>query len=92
MAIDGYLPTMSTHTVAKAKNQLSRLIDRALKGEGIVITRRGQPIVELKPVQRVPRPIADADIEWLRARRVGRTMPETAAGTLVSEMRDEAEK
>jgi prevent-host-death family protein len=83
---------MSTHTVAEAKNQLSKLIDRALKGEGIVITRRGQPVVELKPVQPVPRPIADADIEWLRARRVGGTMPKTDAGTLVNEMRDEGEK
>jgi prevent-host-death family protein len=36
---------MSTHTVAEAKNQLSKLIDRALKGERIVITRRGQPVV-----------------------------------------------
>ena len=83
---------MSTHTVAEAKNQLSKLIDRALKGEGIVITRRGQPVVELKPVRPVPRPIDEADIEWLRARRVGRTMPKTDAGTFVSEMRDEGEK
>jgi prevent-host-death family protein len=87
-----YLPTMSTHTVAEANNQLSKLIDRALRGEGIVITRRGQPVVELKPLRPVPRPIAEADIEWLRARRVGRSMPRTDAGTLVSEMRDEGEK
>jgi hypothetical protein len=40
----------------------------------------------------VPRPIAEADIEWLRARRVGGAMPKTDAGTLVSEMRDEGEK
>ena len=66
---------MSTHTVAEAKNQLSKLIDRALKGEGIVITRRGQPVVELKPVQPVPRPISEADIECLRARRVAEPCP-----------------
>ena len=54
---------MSTHTVAEAKNQLSKLIDCALKGEGIVITRRGQPVVELKPARPVPRPIAEADID-----------------------------
>jgi prevent-host-death family protein len=89
---DSYLATMSTHTVAEAKNQLSKLIDRALRGEGIVITRRDQPVVELKPVRPVPRPITEADIEWLRARRVGRTMPKTDAGTLVSEMRDEGER
>jgi prevent-host-death family protein len=39
---------MSTHSIAKAKNQLSELIDRALKGEGVVITRHGHPVVELK--------------------------------------------
>jgi prevent-host-death family protein len=83
---------MSTHSVAEAKNQLSKLIDRALKGEGIVITRRGEPVVALKPVRPVPRPITEADIEWLRARRVGRKMPKTDAATLVGEMRDEGEK
>ncbi len=80
---------MSTHGVAEAKNQLPKLIDRALKGEAIVITRRGQPVVELKPVHPPPRPITDADIEWLRARRVGRKMAKTDAATLVSRMRDE---
>lgn len=83
---------MSTHSVAEAKNQLSKLIDRALKGEGIVITRRGEPVVELKPVRSAPRPITDPDIEWLRANLVGRKMPEIDAGQLVSDMRDEGEK
>ncbi|HEV8680470.1 MAG TPA: type II toxin-antitoxin system Phd/YefM family antitoxin [Stellaceae bacterium] len=83
---------MSTHSVAEARNQLSKLIDRALKGEGIVITRRGQPVAELRPVFPVaatPRRVADADLEWLRARRVGRKMAKTDAGTLLSQMRDE---
>ena len=80
---------MSTHSVAEAKNQLSKLIDRALKGEGVVITRRGQPVVELKPVRPPPRPITEADIEWLRARRVGRKPAKTDAGTLLEQMRDE---
>jgi prevent-host-death family protein len=80
---------MTTHSVAEAKNQLSKLIDRALKGEAVIITRRGQPVIELKPVRPAPRPITDAEIEWLRARRVGRKMAKTDAGTLVSQMRDE---
>ena len=83
---------MSTHSVAEAKNQLSKLIDRALRGDVVVISRRGQAVVELKPVRPPPRQITEADIEWLRARRVGRTMPTTDAGTLVREMRDEGEK
>jgi prevent-host-death family protein len=80
---------MSVHSIAEAKNQLSKLIDRALKGEGIVITRRGQPVVELRPVRPAPRPITEADIEWLRARRVGRKPSKVDAGTFVSQMRDE---
>jgi prevent-host-death family protein len=83
---------MSTHGIAEAKNKLSNLIDRALKGEGIVITRRGEPVVELKPVQPPPLPITEADIEWLRARLAGRTPAKTDAGTLIREMRDEGEK
>jgi prevent-host-death family protein len=82
---------MSTHSVADAKNHLSDLINRALRGEGVVITRRGQPVVELKAVRPVPQPITKADIEWLRARRAGRPMPKTDAATLVRQMRDEGE-
>jgi prevent-host-death family protein len=87
-----YLLAMSTHGVAEAKNQLSKLINRALKGEGVVITRRGRPVVELKPVAAGPAKqprVTEADLEWLRARRVGRTMAKTDAGTFVSQMRDE---
>ena len=84
---------MTTHSIAEAKNQLSKLIDRALQGEPVVITRRGEPVVELKPVRSAPQPItgaiARADIEWLRARRARRPYCETDAGTLVSQMRDE---
>ena len=84
---------MSTHSVAETKNQLSKLIDRALKGEEIVITRRGQPVIALKPVRPAapaePRQVTDADLEWLRARRVGRKRANIDAGTFVSQMRDE---
>jgi antitoxin (DNA-binding transcriptional repressor) of toxin-antitoxin stability system len=41
---------MKTYSVAEAKNQLPKLIDRALAGEEVVITRRGKPVVELKRV------------------------------------------
>lgn len=33
----------------EAKTQLSRLVERALDGEEIVITRRGEPAVRLVP-------------------------------------------
>ncbi len=80
---------MANHSVAEAKNHLSELIDRALNGEGVTITRHGRPVVELKPVVQEGRPVSETDLAWLRARRVGRGTPTDDAGTLVSRMRDE---
>ena len=79
---------MTTHSVAEAKNKLPELIDRALKGEAVVITRHGHPVAELKPIPAAPRAVTAADLDWLKARRVGRKMKEDA-GTFVSRMRDE---
>lgn len=62
---------MTTYSVADAKNQLPRLIDRALAGEEVVITRRGKPVVELRPASRQAAP-ATGTHEWLRARTRGR--------------------
>ena len=54
----------------------------------IVVTRRGQPVVELKPVQPPLRRMTAADLEWLRSHRIRRISQKDAA-TLVREMRDE---
>jgi prevent-host-death family protein len=88
---DGYVsPTMSEHTVTEAEGRLSDLIDRALAGERVVITREGKPVVELKPVQeRVVGPITAEALDWLAAHRVGSKPPKEDAGTLVSRMRDD---
>jgi prevent-host-death family protein len=80
---------MGKHSVAEAKNNLSRLIDQALQGEDVVITRHGQPVVELKPLRHVPGPITQADIEWLRSHRVRPLRVTDDAATLVRKMRDE---
>jgi prevent-host-death family protein len=80
---------MSTHSVAEAKNRLPELIDRALKGEGIVITRHGRPVVELKPVPEPARPVSAADLDWLAARRMKVKRSKKNAGDFVSAMRDE---
>jgi prevent-host-death family protein len=64
---------MAAYSVADAKNTLPRLIDRALNGEEVVITRRGTPVVEIKPVGRRSTAKTAAGIyEWLRARRDAR--------------------
>jgi prevent-host-death family protein len=83
---------MATHSVADAKNHLSELIDRALRGEGIVITRHGKPVVELRPIKPAARAVTAADVAWLEANRVPSKRGEGDAGTLLSEMRDEEER
>ena len=42
---------MASIGVHQARAKLSRLIERALSGEEIVITRRGKPVVRLLPVE-----------------------------------------
>jgi prevent-host-death family protein len=80
---------MSSHSVAQAKNKLSELINRALRGEGVVITRHGRPVVELKAIEHPSRRMTEADFEWLHAHRARLTPAKTDAGTFVSQMRDE---
>jgi prevent-host-death family protein len=80
---------MSTYSVADAKNHLPQLIDRALGGESVVITRHGNPVVELRPISTPPRPVLQADIDWLEAHRVGKRPASLDAGTEVSRMRDD---
>jgi prevent-host-death family protein len=80
---------MSTHSVAEAKNRLPELIDRALKGEDVVITRHGHPVVTLEPVRPPARPISKEALDWLAAHRVKLKCPKENAGTFVSKMRDE---
>jgi len=37
-------------SIYDAKTQLSSLVDKVIAGDEVVITRRGKPVVELKPV------------------------------------------
>ena len=82
---------MSAHSVAEARNRLSQLIDRALEGEEIVITRPGRPLVALKPVAKPVHPVSTADL-GLAEHRIGRTAPSDDAGTLLTRLRDEDEQ
>lgn len=83
---------MSVHSVAEAKNRLSDLIDRTLAGEGVIITRHGRPVVEIRPVQAPARAVSSADLDWLAARRIGRRPASNYAGSLVSGMGDDDER
>jgi prevent-host-death family protein len=84
---------MARYSVATTKNNLSSLIDKALAGEEVVITRHGKPTVLLKTVP-PEQPNVDMvkRLEWderLRALRESlRPMSKRGVGT-VREMRDE---
>ncbi len=41
-----------TYSTYQAKARLSELLERVRKGESITITRRGEPIAELRPIER----------------------------------------
>jgi prevent-host-death family protein len=57
------------YSVAEAKNRLPSLIDKAMSGEEVVITRHGKPVIELKPTaQPVKMPSKEA-FDRLRAGR-----------------------
>ena len=79
---------MADYSVADARNRLSELIDRAMNGEEVVVTRHGQPVVELRPRNPAPRRVSKESLDWLDKVRVGRPSEEDA-GAFVSRMRDE---
>jgi antitoxin (DNA-binding transcriptional repressor) of toxin-antitoxin stability system len=81
---------MPTYSVAEAKNNLSELIDRALNGEGVTITRHGKPVIEFRPVPMPVGPVSDADLQWLAANRLRpNAVPADDAGKLLTDLRDE---
>lgn len=82
---------MSTYSVAHAKEQLSRLIEEALSGETVTITRHGKPVVELHSVEK-PEPIRRPSAELIEriAAEAKKRGPLGISGVdLVREMRDE---
>lgn len=78
---------MSHYSVAEAKNNLPKLLDRMLAGEEVVITRRGKAIARLEPEESRAEGVV-LDLAWIDAHRP----PALKAGDLgdaVGEMRDE---
>ncbi|MGZ9113644.1 MAG: type II toxin-antitoxin system Phd/YefM family antitoxin [Brevundimonas sp.] len=77
---------MTHYSVAEAKNNLPKLLDRMLAGEDVVITRRGKPIARLAPETK-PEAGFRLDLAWLDAHRVtpAKGPIDTVAG--VAEMR-----
>lgn len=81
---------MSDYSIATAKDQLPRIIDRMLEGEIVTITRRGKPVARVVPAEPTEVAIRRAiDLEWLRSvREAARTQTSGRADT-VRAMRDD---
>ncbi len=64
---------MASYSVARTKDNLSALIDRALAGEEVVITRRGKATARIVPDQAAkPKKDVRAATERLRERLAGK--------------------
>ncbi len=48
---------MNTVTLAEAKAHLSQLLDQVEAGKEVVITRRGQPVARITPIERPKQPV-----------------------------------
>lgn len=82
------MTAMSSYSVAEAKNNLPKLLDRMLAGEAVTITRRGVPVARLAPVQEVVPTSGPIDVEWLKRVRI-KSDATMDSVTLVRKMRDE---
>lgn len=78
---------MSDISLAEAKAQLSDLVERAIRGEDVRITRRGKPVARLVRIEPQRKPI---DFAALRAHldEMRKSGPPTES--VVRAMRDDA--
>ncbi|MFA4940903.1 MAG: type II toxin-antitoxin system prevent-host-death family antitoxin [Brevundimonas sp.] len=84
---------MAAYSVAEAKNTLPRLLDRAIEGEKVIITRHGKPVAEIRslPAERTPmsREQRLALIDDFTKRRQALPPLDISAADLIRQMRDE---
>lgn len=77
---------MQTINLAEAKAHLSEILNRVEAGEEILITRHGQPVARLGPVEKSLKPVAVARLAAFRARMPHWRRP---SAELLREMRNE---
>ena len=81
---------MSEYSIATAKDQLPRLIDRMLDGEPVVITRRGRPVARVVPIETATAaPPHKIDIEWLQSVREAAKTETSGLTDTVKAMRED---
>ncbi len=77
---------MDSVSLADAKARLSELVERAVAGDTVCITRRGKPVARLTALAGPP---ARIDFAAMRALTDSMSLQSEGAGDLVRRMRDE---
>lgn len=81
---------MTTVGIFEAKNRLSELVERAGRGEEIIITRRGEQVARLMPPQAPDAPAHARQLaERIRQSRAGQML---ATGTSLRELINEGRR
>jgi prevent-host-death family protein len=83
---------MGSYSVAEAKNRLPTLINKAIEGEEVVITRHGKPVAELRPRGRRNVESSKAMLQWLLARRDARRSVGITSVELLNQMYEDDER
>ena len=81
---------MTTVGISKARNRLSDLVDRAARGEEIVITRRGEHVARLMPLQ-APDALGQAGMLAARIRQ-SRAGQAVGGGASIRDMTEEGRR
>ena len=82
---------MARYSVATTKDHLSALIDKALAGEEVVITRHGKPTIEFKAVAGIA-PSTSSKADWMERLRLLRESLPTAKLSAVDLVRMDREE
>jgi antitoxin (DNA-binding transcriptional repressor) of toxin-antitoxin stability system len=75
-----------TVSVAEARARFSELLDRAEAGETVVITRRGEPVVDMSAHHK---PKQHSDLSWLFEETAKMRYSDIDSADLIRQMRDE---
>ena len=82
---------MASYSVAATKDNLSRLIDKALAGEEVIITRHGKPTVEMRVVETESEPAISRKEAFARLKRLRDSLPAAKLSYLELKRLDEAD-
>lgn len=80
---------MAAYSVAEAKNSLPRLLDKAIEGEKVIITRHGKPVAEIRSLPSLTPEERKAKLLEIAHRRLSRPPLGMTSVELINGMYDE---